>query len=83
MKKKKLLQKILVSQRNVSFKDFVSLVEAFGFNLQRITGSHHLYKHPAVTDLLNIQSDGGDAKPYQIKQFLNLIEKYNLTFKED
>jgi len=24
----------------------------------------------------------GQAKPYQIKQFLNLIERYNLTMEE-
>ena len=30
----------------------------------------------------NIQNFGGKAKPYQVKQFLQLIEQYNLQLGE-
>jgi len=36
-----------------------------------------------VTEIVNIQNDNGKAKPYQVKQFLSLIEKYNLNLEED
>jgi hypothetical protein len=32
--------------------------------------------------LLNLQEVRGKAKPYQIRQFLRLVEKYNLELGE-
>lgn len=63
---------------NVSFGDMKKLVEWFGFVLSRTAGSHHIYKHPLVPGLLNLQNAGGEAKPYQIRQFLRLVELYNV-----
>lgn len=63
---------------NIHFSDFVSLVEDYGFTLSRINGSHHIYSHKDVNELVNIQEVRGEAIPYQIKQFLKLIEKYDL-----
>jgi len=31
-----------------------------------------------IKELLNFQNVGGKAKPYQVKQFLKIVEKYNL-----
>ena len=31
-----------------------------------------------INEIINIQNYKGEAKPYQIKQFLSLVEKYNL-----
>jgi predicted RNA binding protein YcfA (HicA-like mRNA interferase family) len=78
MKQRKLLQKALSSPRNMRFKEMVALVEAFGFRLARVKGSHHIYVHPEVEELINIQDVGGQAKPYQVRQFLKLVERYNL-----
>lgn len=82
MKKRKLLQKILAGSSNIRFAEFQSLVEAFNFRLDRVSGSHHIYIHPNVEELVNIQNVKGKTKPYQIKQFLSLIEKYNLQLGE-
>ena len=60
-----------------------SLVRAFGFELDRVTGSHHIFRHPDVRELVNLQDVGGEAKPYQIRQFLRLIERYKLRLQED
>jgi predicted RNA binding protein YcfA (HicA-like mRNA interferase family) len=81
MKKEKLLKKILENPKNVSFSDIIKLISAFGFIETRVSGSHHIYKHPEITEFINIQNVKGQAKPYQIKQFLSLVEKYNLKFK--
>lgn len=82
MKPSKLLRRL--SRRdlaNVSFVDMRRLVEAFGFRLARTTGSHHIFVHPSVEELLNLQEVGAEAKPYQIRQFLGLVEKYNLRME--
>ena len=83
-RKQKLYQRLLNNQKNVRFDDLISVVEAFGFVLDRIKGSHHVYKHPNVADeFLVLQPDKNQqAKPYQIKQFLSLVETYNLSLEE-
>ena len=79
MKKQKLLQKVLAgSTRSIGFGEMVALVEAFGFRLSRVSGSHHIFTHAEVRELVNLQEVGGMAKPYQIRQFLKLVERYNL-----
>jgi predicted RNA binding protein YcfA (HicA-like mRNA interferase family) len=81
-KKQKLLKKILSGSKNVRFADFVTLIEGFGFALERITGSHHIFSHPDVPQHITAQPDqNGQAKPYQLKQFARLIEKYNLKLE--
>ncbi|MDQ3908026.1 MAG: type II toxin-antitoxin system HicA family toxin [Acidobacteriota bacterium] len=83
MKKKKLLRKALTSPKNFRFADMVSLIEGFGFRLSRTSGSHHIFTHPAVAELVNLQEVNGRAKPYQIGQFLRLVERYNLEIEEE
>ncbi len=78
MKKRKLLQKLLSSTKNVRFSEAVACAEAFGFRLDRTNGSHHIFIHPAIPELLNLQNVKGNAKPYQVKQLLQLIETHNL-----
>ena len=82
MNTKKLLSRIVNNQKNVAFNDFITLVEAFKFNRTRGEGSHSIYKNPNIAEFLNIQSENGKAKPYQIKQFLSLVEKYQLELED-
>jgi predicted RNA binding protein YcfA (HicA-like mRNA interferase family) len=83
MKRRKLLQKALFSPQNVRFSEMVTLAEAFGFRLARVKGSHHVFVHPQVRELVNLQDVDGKAKPYQIRQFLRLVERYNLTMEDE
>lgn len=82
MNARKLVDKALTGPRNLRFSEMIALVEAFGFRLIRISGSHHIFGHPNVPELVNIQNVGGKAKPYQIRQFLRLVERYDLTLEE-
>lgn len=41
-----------------------------------------LFAHPDVPELVNLQEVDGEAKPYQIRQFLRLVERYALTLEE-
>ena len=83
MNRQKLLKKLAQGAlRNVSFRDMVHLVEGFGFRLVRVSGSHHIFSHPGVAELVNLQEVDGEAKPYQIRQFIRLIERYNVTLEK-
>ncbi len=67
--------------RNVGFAEFCRLVEAFGFKLRRVSGSHYIYSRPEVPRPLSLQPRQRDAKPYQISQFLEIVEEHGLTME--
>ncbi len=83
MRRRRLLQRLSEGNvRNVRFRDFASLVEAFGFRLIRVAGSHYIYGRDGVPKLINIQDDHGEAKAYQVRQFLRLVERYNSELED-
>ncbi len=65
------------SDANIAFRDLVKLLYALGFR-ERIKGSHHIFYKQEVEEILNIQSQGSKAKPYQVKQVRNILLKYKL-----
>jgi predicted RNA binding protein YcfA (HicA-like mRNA interferase family) len=77
-KARELLQKAIRSPASLRFEEMVRLAEAFGFRQARQQGSHHIFIRPDVKELVNIQDVHGMAKPYQVRQFLKLVERYNL-----
>ena len=84
MKRRKLLQRLSEGQlKNVAFGDMMNMVEGFGFRLDRISGSHRIFIHPAVQEVVNLQEVKGEAKPYQIRQFLRIVERYNLRLEDE
>ena len=78
----KRLQKIIDSPQNVRFGEMVTLVNAFGFRLLRTSGGHHIFGRQGIAEQLNLQNVNGKAKPYQIRQFLKIVERYNLKLEE-
>jgi predicted RNA binding protein YcfA (HicA-like mRNA interferase family) len=82
-RRRRLLQKLLSGSKNIRFAEAVACAEAFGFRLSRINDSHHIYVHADVPELVNLQNVNGQAKPYQVKQLLRLIERYNLQMEEE
>jgi len=84
VKRRRLLERLRRGHHeNVGFREFCRLVEAFGFHLQRMEGSHRAYDHPRVPIFLNLQPRRGEAKGYQVRQFLRLIEEYNLRMEDE
>ena len=81
MSARKTLQKILSGSKNVRFEEMTRLAEAFGFRLSRISGSHHIFTHAGIPQLVNLQNVHGQAKPYQVRQFMKLVEQYNLKLE--
>ncbi len=82
MNKQKLLARLLNNRKNVGFSDFTLLLDAFGFKLMRSEGSHNIYRNESIMEIINIQNVNGEAKPYQIKQFLTVVEKHNLRMED-
>lgn len=60
----KLFEQLLEDRsRIISFRDFERLLAAFGFELDRTTGSHRQYVHPAIRRAFPVQpSKSGEAK---------------------
>jgi hypothetical protein len=82
VKPRKVYGKILAGSRNVRFEDLCRLAEGFGFYRDRISGSHHIYRHSRGL-MLNLQPDrNGQAKFYQVRQLLELVEENGLTLND-
>ncbi len=83
VKPAKLYAQLLGSaNRSISFRDFEALLAALGFEHARTTGSHRQYVHPAIPRPFPVQPDGKDAKRYQVRELLELVEQYGLKLGE-
>lgn len=78
-KHEKLLLKILSgsSDRNISFDDLRGFLKKMGFK-EYIRSSHHMFRKEGVEEKINLQKEGNNAKPYQVKQVRNIVQKYGL-----
>jgi len=70
----KLRERLLsgTSDANIDFQALCNLLTRLGFS-QRVKGSHHIFSHDGIPDILNLQPKGGKAKPYQVKQVRHLL----------
>ena len=62
----------------IAFRDFEKLLRAFRFEHVRTVGSHRQYVHPKVPRPLPVQPDAKEAKRYQVREFLELVEEHGL-----
>jgi hypothetical protein len=83
-KYEKLIFQILrgTSDANIAFSDLINLMQHFGFEM-RIKGSHHIFRKRGIEEKPNLQKEGSQAKPYQVKQVRNIILKYKLGVNHD
>jgi predicted RNA binding protein YcfA (HicA-like mRNA interferase family) len=78
-KPSKLYARLLANPaKPIAFRELEQVVAAFGFAHVRTTGSHRGWEHPSVPRLLVLQPRGKEAKPYQQRQFLDMVEQYRL-----
>jgi predicted RNA binding protein YcfA (HicA-like mRNA interferase family) len=82
MRNRKLLEKALRSPQGLRFEELKRLAQAFGFRLDRVSGSHHIFVRTGIPQLVNLQDCGGKAKAYQVKQLLKLVEVHNLRLED-
>lgn len=80
----KLLLQILrgTSDAAIPFQGVRALLGWLGFE-ERIRGGHHIFTRDGVSEILNLQPKGSDAKPYQVKQVRQVILKYKLGGDSD
>src|SRR3954466_7157091 len=75
-------QAILDGNRSLRFAAFERLLRAFGFVLDRQSGSHRIWLHPTARARMNVQPKGGQAKHYQIRQLVELVEIHGLELRD-
>jgi len=44
----------------------------------RVRSSHHIFRKAGVEEKINLQREGSDAKPYQVRQVRAVLLKYRL-----
>ena len=78
-RRRKLLQKILSgsSDADIRFSELCLLLQGLGFE-ERVRGAHWIFSREEVVEIINIQSRGSLAKPYQVKQVREIILHYRL-----
>ncbi|MGI9009180.1 MAG: type II toxin-antitoxin system HicA family toxin [Streptosporangiaceae bacterium] len=57
------------------------LLQALGFKEVGGRGSHRVFGHPRMPEILTLQRLHGQAKPYQVRQVVALIRQYNLDLE--
>ncbi|MCY4581095.1 MAG: type II toxin-antitoxin system HicA family toxin [Chloroflexi bacterium] len=65
------------SDANIRFNELRLLLIRLGF-LERVRGSHHIFRREGIADRPNLQRDGNNAKPYQVRQIRRIIEAHGL-----
>lgn len=74
-KRKKRLQKIRQNPKAVTFDDMRSVMEDLGFQLKHITGSHHIFEHPDVSDKFSLPFQRPHVNSVYVKRLLELIQQ--------
>ena len=65
------------SDANLRFEELRSFLLRLGFT-ERVRGSHHIFRRAGVRELINLQRDGSQAKPYQVRQVRQAILRNHL-----
>ncbi len=81
MNKKQKLEKLRNGKSNTNLNFFKKVLKAFGFTYVRTEGSHQIYENKEIDETIVIQphwKKHGQAKTYQIEEFLGIIKEYNL-----
>ena len=78
MDKHELLEELKANPKKVRFVRVCKIAVAFGFQTRKSSGSHRVFFKDGIREILNFQNENGWAKPYQVKQFIKIIEKYEL-----
>jgi hypothetical protein len=75
---RKTLEKLMTGQSDASidFDDLCNLLTRLGY-ARRQSGSHNIFRKPGF-NLINLQSLGGKAKPYQVRQVRDQLKTQTL-----
>ena len=76
----KTLDRVLrgTSDANIRFDDLLALLLRLGF-VERVRGDHHILTRDGVSEILNLQPRGSEAKAYQVQQVRGVIVAHRLA----
>ena len=63
------------SEANIRFDELRAFLLRLGF-VERVRGSHHIFRKEGIRERLNLQRDGSHAKPYQVRQVRQIILRH-------
>ena len=72
----KLVRAVRSNPRDVRFDDACKIAEMLGFVHKGGKGSHRVFARRGEPVALNFQDRNGKIKPYQARQLIEMIEKY-------
>jgi predicted RNA binding protein YcfA (HicA-like mRNA interferase family) len=64
-------------ERNFAFEDLRAILLSLGFD-ERVRGSHHIFTRSEIAEIVNLQPVGRLAKPYQVRQVREIINRHGL-----
>lgn len=73
MRTRKLLDRLRNNPAGVTFNDIRTLLLREGFRLDRVTGSHHIFKKSDVTFVIPVHSNR--VKSVYVKRVIELVEQ--------
>jgi hypothetical protein len=76
----KLYEKARETPGGLRFTELQTLCEGIGMRLDRVKGSHFIYRNGEPFFLLSVQKTAdGKAKAYQVRELLDIIEDNGLA----
>ena len=73
MRKQKLLDRLTNNPNDATFNDLQTLLWSEGFKLERITGSHHIFKRGELRFVIPVHANR--VKSVYVKRAIKLIEQ--------
>lgn len=73
-KREKLLESLQQSPHNVTFAQIRKLLEQENFTLERVTGSHHVFRRDATIFVVPVHKN--KVKAVYVKRVIEIIENY-------
>jgi predicted RNA binding protein YcfA (HicA-like mRNA interferase family) len=73
MRKRKLLDRLTNNPKGATFRDVRTLLIQHGFQLERITGSHHIFSTADATIAIPVQANR--VKSVYVRQVIKLLEQ--------
>ena len=80
-KREKIIERLTNSPQNTTFADIRKLLEYEGFYLDRITGSHHIFKYAETTFVIPVHNNR--VKVIYIRKVLEFIEQADTELEEE
>ena len=72
MRKRKLLERLTNNPKGATFDDLRTLLFHEGFQLERVTGSHHIFSNAEITFAIPVHSNR--VKSVYVRRVIKLIE---------